>query len=177
MIVEHHAWLVSDEVHAELTYPPARHVPAASISEELAPRTITVTAASKAFNLPGLRCALAVAGTPEAHAHLGAEAEMTLHTVGTLGMAATLAAWTPEGDAWLAACHAELLANRDHLVARVAADLPGVTCRVPEATFLAWLDCREAGLGDDPGPVLLEKARVALSPGATSARRVSATSA
>ena len=80
-------------------------------------------------------------------------------------MAATLAAWTPEGDAWLAACRSELEANRDHLLARVAADLPGVTCRTPEATFLAWLDCRGTGLGDDPGPRWLETARVALSPG------------
>ena len=76
---------------------------------------------------------------------------MTLHTVGSLGIAATLAAWTAEGDAWLAACLAELLANRDHLLQRVATDLPGVRCRAPEATFLAWLDCRDHGPGRRTG--------------------------
>lgn len=165
IILEHRAWLVSDEIHAELTYAPRVHLPAAALTPELAARTVTLNSSSKTFNLPGLRCAVAVTGTGEAHAHLGAEAEMTLHTVGSFGIAATLAAWSPGGDEWLAACLAELSANRDHLVGRVAADLPGVLCREPEATYLAWLDCRATPLGDDPARFFRREAYVALGPG------------
>jgi cystathionine beta-lyase len=165
LVVDHDAWLVSDEVHAELTQAPHVHRPVASRSPAIAARTITVTSASKAFNIPGLRCALAVSGTASTHERLGTDADMTLHVVGTLGIAATLAAWTAEGDEWLAACREVLRSNRDHLARRLRDELPAVGFRPPDATFLAWLDFRGLGLGDDPGKWLLHHARVALSPG------------
>jgi cystathionine beta-lyase len=90
---------------------------------------------------------------------------MVLHVVGTLGIAATLACWTPEGDAWLEACRTHLAANRDHLGRRLAAELPGVQWRPPDATYLAWLDFRATGLGDNPAKWLLKQGGVALSPG------------
>lgn len=164
LVVEHDAWLISDEVHADLTYAPAQHVAAASISPAVAARTVTITAASKAFNLAGLRCALAVSGTEEVHGRIGHTAAMTLHTVGALGIRATLAAWTPAGDDWLAACVALLDRNRQHVTQRVAEDLPGVHVQQPEATYLAWFDCRATGL-DNPSKFFLHEASVALSPG------------
>ena len=126
IILDHDGWLVSDEVHAGLTYPPARHVPAAAVDPELADRTITVTSASKAFNIPGLRCAVASSGNADVHERLGLDADMTLHIVGTLGIAATLAAWTPEGDEWLEVCRQRLLVNRAHLGQRLRDELPDV---------------------------------------------------
>ena len=90
---------------------------------------------------------------------------MALHVVGTLGIAATLAAWTPEGDEWLELCRQQLLRNRAHLEQRLRDELPEVAWRPPQATFLAWLDLRGAGLGDDPAKWLLHHAQVALSPG------------
>ena len=87
-----------------------------------------------------------------------------LGAVGSPGAEATLAAWTL-GDAWLAETLALLESNRDHLAARLAAELPEVGFTPPEATYLAWLDFSALGLGDDPAAVLLERAKVALSGG------------
>ena len=81
-----------------------------------------------------------------------------------VGAEATLAAWT-EGQPWLDVVSAHLTAQRDHLAARLAGELPQVGFEVPEATYLAWLDLRDTGLGDAPAKVLLKKARVGLSSG------------
>lgn len=89
---------------------------------------------------------------------------MTSHTVGALGIRATLEAWTPAGDAWLTGLLGVLEANRASVVERVARDLPGVRLRTPEATYLAWLDGRELGLGD-LSRFFFKQARVALAPG------------
>jgi cysteine-S-conjugate beta-lyase len=165
LVAEHEAWVVSDEIHAELTLAPARHRPFATLGPDVAARTVTVTGASKAFNLAGLRCAVTVTGTDEAHTRFGHVAEPTLDTVGALGITATLAAWTPEGDTWLAACLEHLVAQRDHLAHRLADDLPILRWRPPEATYLAWLDCRGLGFAGEPAEQLLAEARVALTPG------------
>jgi cystathionine beta-lyase len=163
--VEHDAIVVSDEIHAELTYPGHEHRPLALLGPEVARRTVTVTSASKAFNLAGLRCAVAVCGDGAVHARLAATAGYGYEAVGALGVLATLAAWTPEGEAWLADCLAALEVNRDHLAARLAAELPAVGFVPPEATYLAWLDCRALDLGPRPAQWFLEQARVALAAG------------
>jgi cystathionine beta-lyase len=164
-IAERHDLLViSDEIWSDLTYPPARHIPFASVSPAAAARTVTITAASKAFNLAGMCCAVGHLGHDGVAAALKALPGHLLGAVGSPGAEATLAAWTL-GDAWLEATRAHLQANRDHLAARLARELPEVGLAVPEATYLAWLDFRALDLGEDPADVLLEKARVALSGG------------
>ena len=70
-----------------------------------------------------------------------------------------------DGDVWLDAVLAQLTANRALLGERLAADLPGVAWTPPQASYLAWLDCRALGLGDDPAAAFLARGRVALSPG------------
>ena len=156
--------VISDEIWADIVHPGAKHVPFASVSEAAAARTVTITAASKTFNLAGLCCAVAHighAGTAEAIAKLPGH---VLGRPGTPGAEATLAAWT-QGQPWLDVVSAHLTAQRDHLAARLAAELPQVGFEMPEATYLAWLDFREAGLGDKPAKVLLKDARVGLSGG------------
>lgn len=160
----HDLLIVSDEIWADITYPPARHIPIASLSPDVESRTVTITAASKAFNLAGLRCAIAHLGhrpTAEKIAELPGH---LFGAVNSLGAEATLAAWTL-GDAWLADTLGVLEGNRDHLARRLAAELPQVRFTVPEATYLAWLDFSAVGLGDEPAERLLETARVALSRG------------
>jgi cystathionine beta-lyase len=136
----------------------------ALVSEAAAARTVTVTAASKSFNLAGLRCAVAHFG------HAGVERAMktvpahVFGAVGSPGAEATLAAWT-RGAPWLAQTKAHLIAQRDHLATRLAEEMPLVGFAIPEATYLAWLDFRALGLGDDPAKPLLDSARVALSSG------------
>ena len=84
--------------------------------------------------------------------------------VGLLGVLAAEAAFA-EGDEWLDAVLAQLDVNRSLLGERLTAEVPAIRWRPPMASYLAWLDCRELGLGDDPAETFLERGRLALSPG------------
>ena len=163
---EHDLVVVSDEIHAELVFSGARHVPFASLSPAAEARTITLTSASKAFNIAGLRCAVAVFGSDALRRRF---LELPRHLRGglnLLGIEAMRAAWR-EGDSWLARVLAYLEANRDFLARFLAEELPDVVHHPPEATYLAWLDCRELGLEPSPQRFFLDRARVALSDGPT----------
>ncbi len=164
LAIDHDAVIVTDDIHADLTYDGREHVPMASLGPDVAARTVTLTSASKAFNVAGLRCALVIAGSVELHRRLFGSSEVARDAVGTLGIEATLAAWSSPGEEWLDACRAVLATNRD-TVARWAAAQPGMEHRRPEATYLAWLDCRSLGLDADPAAWFLEHARVAMSSG------------
>jgi cystathionine beta-lyase len=119
--------------------------------------------ASKAFNLAGLKAAVAVPG-PEAVSDLAQLPEVVSHGASHLGVVAHRAAYL-EGGPWLDALLQGLDENRRLLADLLAEHLPEVGYRIPEGTFLAWLDLRALGLGDDPAEVLRERARVALHPG------------
>jgi cystathionine beta-lyase len=82
------------------------------------------------------------------------------------GVDATVAAWD-DGQPWPDEILAQLWANRDWLAATLAAELPGVTMRVPEATYLAWLDCRALELSCPAGQFFLDQAKVGLNFGET----------
>ena len=159
------AVLVSDEIHAELIYE-GRHVPLAALGRDIAANTVTLTSASKAFNLAGLRCAVMAVGTAPALAPL-VEAVIGLREpVGAFGILATLAAWTPDGDEWLDACRMVLDGNRRLVAARLAGARSGIRYTPPQATYLAGLDCRALPVEGDPALWLLRRARVAVSSGA-----------
>jgi cystathionine beta-lyase len=160
----HDLLIIADEIWADIVHPGATHVPIASLAETIAARTVTISAASKAFNLAGLRCAVAHLGDAGVHAAVKALPGHVLGAVGTPGAEASLAAWTL-GEEWLAETRVHLTEMRDHVAARLAAELPDVRHAVPEATYLAWLDFSAYGLGDDPAKVLLDEGRVALSAG------------
>lgn len=163
--VEHDLVVVSDEIHAELVHPGAVHVPFASLGDEVAARTVTLTSATKAFNLAGIRCAQAHVGDPRVRAAWAAQPDHLFGAVSPFGVLATATAWT-EGDDWQRAVRARLDANR-HLLAELLAARPALAAidyAVPEATYLAWLDCRPLGLGDDPAAHFAEHG-VELSPG------------
>jgi len=166
--LRHDVYIISDEIHGDLIYSGHRHTPIASLAPEIEARTITVMAPSKTYNIPGLGCAVAVIPNPELrkryqNAHRGLSGH-----VNNLGYVAALAAYR-DGQPWLDACLRYLEANRDFLYRYVEANLPGITMSPMEGTYLAWLDCRNAGLPADmpPGKFFLEKARVALNEGAT----------
>ncbi|MGE0878060.1 MAG: MalY/PatB family protein [Acidimicrobiia bacterium] len=160
----HDAVIVSDEIHGDLVYTPNRHIPIASLGDDVAARTVTLVAASKAFNLAGMRCAIAASGSRALHERLMALGPYTRDGVSTLGIVATEAAWSLEGDEWLDGTIALLQRNRDWLCEQLANRLPVIRSTPPEATYLAWLDCRGLGL-DDPTRHFLERAGVALSNG------------
>jgi len=162
--------IVADEVHCDLVFSGHRHVPIASLDPAVAARTITLMAPSKTFNLAGLKCALAVIPDGALRRRFVAARVDMVPTVNILGYVAALAAYKEAGP-WLAALLEYLEANRDFVVEYVQKHLPGVLAAPPEGTYLAWLDCREAGIpGNDPFAFFLEKARVALNDGATFGR-------
>ncbi len=164
LALEHDLTVVSDEIHADLTFPGHEHLPIATLGPELAQRTVTLTSATKAFNLAGLPCAFAIFGSD---ALAKPFRELPPHVLGHCGIlddAATRTAWT-EGQPWLDEVMAYLTANRERVMGFLERELPEVRVFRPEATYLAWLDCRELGLPDDPFRFFLKRARVALSRG------------
>jgi cystathionine beta-lyase len=159
----HAARVVADEVHAPLVYPDHRHIPYATVSDAAAAHSITVTSASKAFNLAGLKCAQVIATN---HDDASRWRALHVHEVAgptPLGIAASTAAYC-DGSAWLHELVGYLDANRRALAQLVAGVIPGVDLHLPQATFLAWLDCAVLGL-DDPARFFLDHAHVALSDG------------
>jgi bifunctional pyridoxal-dependent enzyme with beta-cystathionase and maltose regulon repressor activities len=155
--------VICDEIHAELVHEPHRHIPFASLSEQTAARTVTVTSATKAFNIAGARTAVAHVGPSWLRERWDAMPPDLFGHPSTLGVDATVAAWRDCAD-WLAGLRAHLRAQRDHLAVRVAA-LPGVRMRVPDAGYLAWLDCTGAALDRDPAAFFREHAGLELAPG------------
>jgi cystathionine beta-lyase len=160
----HDLVVVADEIHADLVYDSRRHIPFASLSPEVEARTLTLTSATKAFNIPGLRCAIAHFGSEALRKRFARVPRHVRGGLGSLGQAATVAAWR-EGQPWLDAVLAYLDGNRHRVAHFVAERLPGVRSFEPEATFLAWLDCRALELEPSPHQFFLEHARVALSDG------------
>jgi len=163
VVLEHRLWVLADELHADLVLEGA-HVPFASLSPEVAQRTLTLYGPTKAFNISGLKIAFLVSENPALLARVQAVGGYRLPGVNVLAQAATIAAYR-EGDAWLEAALAYLRANRDHTLARLRAEAPEVRAHAPQGTYLTWLDLRDAGLGDDPADALLERGRLALNPG------------
>ncbi|MFD2797287.1 MalY/PatB family protein [Promicromonospora vindobonensis] len=146
-VVDRHGGRVfSDEIHAPLVYPGHRHVPYASLNETTAGHTLTATSASKAWNLPGLKCAQIVLSN-DADVRLwnrvGRRVEGGASTPGVL---ANQVAYT-EGRDWLDDTVAYLHGNLTRLGELL--DGTGIGYRVPEGTYLAWLDCQDLDLPDD----------------------------
>jgi cystathionine beta-lyase len=158
------AWIISDEIHCDLLFDGRRHVPIASLAPEVAARTVTLMSPGKAFNIAGLKIAFAIIQDGALRDRVEACRLGMVDQGSGLGLLAMEAAFT-QCDGWRDALVSYLQANRDHLVQRLG-HLPGLRVAAPEATFLAWLDLREAGIGPDPARVLLERGRVALNPGA-----------
>ncbi|AYC36938.1 Putative cystathionine beta-lyase [Streptomyces griseorubiginosus] len=153
--------VVVDEIHAPLTAPGANFVPYLSVPG--AENGLSLLSASKAWNLAGLKAAVAVAG-PEAADDLARLPEEVGHGPSHVGVLAHTAALR-EGGAWLDALLRGLDDNRRLLSGLLAEHLPAVRYTPGQATYLAWLDCRALGLGGDPAEVFLERGRVALNSG------------
>ncbi len=153
--------VVADEIHAPLVAAGATFVPYLSVPG--GGSGLSLMSASKGWNLAGLKAAVAVAG-PDAADDLARLPEEVGHGPSHVGVLAHTAALR-DGGAWLDALLAGLDDNRRLLAGLLAERLPAVRYEPAESTFLAWLDCRALGLGDDPAAVFLERGRVALNSG------------
>ncbi len=155
--------ICSDEIHADLVLDPSKkHIPTASISKDIADRTITLASPSKTFNLPGLSCAFAIISNEHLRAQFTQTMQGVIPHVNALGLAACRAAYT-KGSAWLADLLDYLRVNRD-LVYETIQRIPGLSMGSVEGTYLAWIDCRGLGL---PNPsAFFEDAGVGMQDGA-----------
>ncbi|MDP3890041.1 MalY/PatB family protein [Nocardioides sp.] len=162
----HGVVVLSDEIHAPLVMPGVTFTPYLTVPE--AARGIAVVSGSKAWNLAGLKVALAVPGA-EAGDRLGRLHEVVTHGVNHLAAIAQTAAYDA-GEAWLDQLLTEIGDRRALLTDLLATHLPQVEVTPAEATYLAWLDCSALGL-DDPAATFLERGRVAVAAGARYDRR------
>jgi cystathionine beta-lyase len=151
--------VIADEIHAPIVSKSTKFVPYLSVDEY----GLSLMSASKGWNLSGLKAAVAIAG-PAAADDLARLPEEVSHGPSHLGAIAHTAALREGGD-WLDVVLSGLDDNRTLLAGLLDEHLPEVGYRPSPATFLAWLDCRNLGLGDDPAAVFLERGRVALTSG------------
>jgi cystathionine beta-lyase len=163
MCLSRNVLICSDEIHGDLIYRGQQHVPIASLDPEIAQHTITFFAPSKTFNLPGLQASVLIIQNAELRQRYQAARQMMLPWVSVMGLTAMQAAYR-QGQEWLDQLLAYLEVNRDFVYDFVTRELPGLSMAKPEGTYLAWIDCRGAGL-ENPYQFFLEKAQVALSNG------------
>jgi cysteine-S-conjugate beta-lyase len=163
---KHNVLIISNELHAPLTYKGNQYTPILSLGETARKVSIVVSAASKGWNIAGLKCAIIVTQDPVLFARLN-EMPLAVHYRSSLlGAFATAVAFSDCGD-WLDDVVSQLDENRYLIKNLLTAKLPSVGYHIPDNGYLAWLDLESLKLGVDPSKVLLEKGRVAFNPGHT----------
>jgi cystathionine beta-lyase len=145
----HDLLICSDEIHCSLILDAGRrHIPIASLSADIAARTITLMAPTKTYNTPGLGCAFAIIPDAALRRRFGSARAGLVPGIGGLAYVAATAAYQ-DRSAWLTRLNAYLAANRDRLEATVA-PLPGIEMTHVEGTYLGWLDVRALSLESIP---------------------------
>jgi cysteine-S-conjugate beta-lyase len=164
-VVDRHGGRVfADEVHAALVYPGRRHIPYASTSDTAAAHALTATSASKAWNLPGLKCAQVILSSEPDRQRWEEMGFFASRGASNPGVVANIAAYR-HGDAWLDEVLGYLDDSRRLLADLLARHLPQVRYRPPDGTYLAWLDCTALDLPDSPGALVTERAEVTVVDG------------
>ncbi len=156
--------IISDEIHSPLTYAEQTFTPFLTLGDTARSIGITVTAASKGWNIAGLKCAIIVTENADMHERLNAIAPATHYRASLLGAFATVAAFK-DGEPWLNELMVQLDFNRKLVADLVAEKLPLAKMHMPHCSYLAWIDFSAYELGDDPAGYLVERAKVAFVPG------------
>jgi cystathionine beta-lyase len=164
LVERNNGHVFSDEIWAPLTYPGATHIPYASVNGVAAAHAITAISASKAWNLPGLKCAQLVLSNDRDRATFEKIGFFASHGTSNLGAIANAVAYR-EGEAWLDETMQYLLGNRDRLIELVASELPGARLHTPEGTYVAWIDFTDVELPAPPAEFFKEHAGILLTEG------------
>ena len=160
----HNVLVISDEIHAPLTFPGETFVPILTLGSDAESVSVCVTAASKGWNIAGLKCAIIISQNEQMNSKLANLAPAMHYRASLLGGFATAVAFA-EGGVWLDTVLAQLDHNR-HLIKKLLAEkLPTVRYHIPQNSYLAWIDVESLNLGEDPSVALVEKARVAFNSG------------
>ena len=166
--IENNILIIADEIHSDLIFPGYRHIPIASLSEEIAAKTITCMAPSKTFNLAGMSTSFLVIRDRELRHHYNKVLEQVHIGSGNLFGTVALEAAYSDGDEWLDQLMTYLQKNAELVKNYLHENIPAIKLTEPEATYLMWLDCtelkmnnkelknfmiHEAGLGLNDGPM------------------------
>lgn len=146
LCVKHDVRIISDEIHSDFVYAPHKHIHIATLSDDIAARTITFVAPSKSFNLAGLCTAVAVSSSSEVLKQYKDELhKIHLDSSNIFGATALMAAYS-KGDAWMDEMKSYLEGNIDYVLDFLRTNMPEVKCHKPEATYLMWLDFAAWGM-------------------------------
>ncbi|MDR0764926.1 MAG: PatB family C-S lyase [Synergistaceae bacterium] len=159
--------IICDEIHQDIIYSDAKHIPLSLACPEPEVRVVTLVAPSKTFNIAGLRASAWIARDAEIHRRLrSAFRRFHLSGINMFGLVALEAAYN-RGEPWLDALMEYLEKNRDMTEQFLASRLPGVKLKHPEGTYVFWLDFRDYGLTrKELTDALTNRARVAMTDGA-----------
>jgi len=161
--------IVSDEIHSELILNGSNHIPLATLSSEIADKTITLVAPSKTFNTAGLFCAFAIIPNAELRERYKQVSEKITGHVTSLGLVAAETAFSGACDGWKGDLLTYLKDNRDFVVDYMTENFPDARFTIPDATYLQWIDfgayVKSGSMPDSPYKFFLEKAKVALNDG------------
>ncbi len=156
--------VISDEIHCDLIFPGKIHIPLATLGPEIAARTITLMAPSKTYNLAGLNCGFAIIQDPRLQKIWRKASLGLVPSANIMGHTAALAGFR-DGQEWLEQVLSYLKGNYDYLIEYFAGKLPAIRMTRMEGTYLAWLDCRKAGIPGNPFEFFLKEGKVALNDG------------
>ena len=164
---KHDVTIISDEIHCDFIFQPHEHIHIASLTEDLANRTITLIAPSKSFNVAGFSTAAAIIPNPERHAAYQAEVDKIHIENGNIFGSVALKTAYEQGDEWMRQLLEYLQDNVDFVYDFMTANIPSVHCYKPEATFLMWLDFRKWGMTQEElNRFLVQEAGLGLGDGA-----------
>jgi cystathionine beta-lyase len=165
--LENNLMILSDEIHSDLVFPEYRHVPLATLSNEIAQRTITCNAPSKTFNLAGLSTSYLIIPNENLRQTYNHILNDQLHlNMGNLFGSIALKAAYNMGDEWLKQLLDYVWKNVEFVMDFCEKHLPKIKVIKPESTYMIWLDCRETGLsGNELKDFFVQKAGVGLNEG------------
>ncbi len=163
--LRHGLFILSDEIHQDMIYTGHQHIPIASLDKEVAMRTAVFTAASKTYNIAGLKCSYAVIPGQELRDAFDRGGRGLIDSINVLGLTATDAAYR-YGDQWLKDVMVYLEENRDYLAEEIG-KIGGMSMFKPEGTYLAWIDCSGLELPVSPYRFFYDNAKLVFNDGIT----------
>jgi len=164
LAVKYNVIIISDEIHSPLEYSEHPFVPILTLGEDAQSHSVVVTAASKGWNIAGLKCAIIVSGSEAMHEKLNELPPALHYRASLLGAFATAVAFDKCAP-WLDTVINQLDHNRNLISKLLAEHLPEVIYNPPQHSYLAWFDLSALNLGDEPTAVILDKTKVALNAG------------
>ena len=168
IVIKHNLILLSDDIHADFIFKGYEYTPIASLSEEIAKRTITIMSPSKTFNIAGLSTSIVIISNEEMKKKYNDKlAAMHLFLGNIFGSVAFESAYT-KGDEWLDELLVYLEENIDFTIDFISKEIPNIKVWKPEGTFLLWLDFSKTGLShDEIKQKLINEAKLGFNDGQT----------